>query len=364
MHPQSYRIAFPLISVSRRLGWPPSPVIGCSRHFAAHHQWRPGSTVGPFRLKTWLVSLRCFHAGLRRANRTGKQATLSRKERRLMERKAKKLERKKQKKVSVQPENSNMGSSANSFSWVHSWRQYLRGPKLPGGSSRLQKQHLKEIGKRLPFWLILLYLFTSDDTSPFVIDMAQGPSMLPTIFPIGDFYLRDTGAWYRWFGIQRKYNVGDVIVFRDPKTNRYACKRIVGVEGDQVRRYGQFVERYQHRQDWGICASHESASHDLSWDKNDLRTDRSDEMRRVVEVPPQHVWLEGDFPPFSCDSRHYGPVPVDSIRGRCALRLWPLWRAKDMPDLGIASGNRPDPLVLETALSGAYNLHPKPKPRP
>ena len=46
-------------------------------------------------------------------------------------------------------------------------------------------------------------------------------------------------------------------------------------------------------------------------------------VRRTLVVPPHHVWLEGDCPPFSLDSRHYGPIPMAWICGRLLLRLWP-----------------------------------------
>lgn len=35
---------------------------------------------------------------------------------------------------------------------------------------------------------------------------------------------------------------------------------------------------------------------------------------RVVDVPQGHVWLQGDNPSQSRDSRHYGPVPYNIIK--------------------------------------------------
>ena len=35
------------------------------------------------------------------------------------------------------------------------------------------------------------------------------------------------------------------------------------------------------------------------------------------------VWLEGDNPFGSTDSRQFGPLPAESVRGRVLLRLWP-----------------------------------------
>ena len=35
------------------------------------------------------------------------------------------------------------------------------------------------------------------------------------------------------------------------------------------------------------------------------------------------IWLEGDNPFGSTDSRQFGPLPAESLRGRVLLRLWP-----------------------------------------
>lgn len=42
------------------------------------------------------------------------------------------------------------------------------------------------------------------------------------------------------------------------------------------------------------------------------------------QVPKGHVWLEGDNPLNSTDSRNFGSVPAGLIRGRAVFRLWPL----------------------------------------
>jgi len=44
----------------------------------------------------------------------------------------------------------------------------------------------------------------------------------------------------------------------------------------------------------------------------------------TMKVPPNHVWVEGDNPLKSTDSRHYGPLPISALRGRIVLRLWPM----------------------------------------
>ena len=41
-------------------------------------------------------------------------------------------------------------------------------------------------------------------------------------------------------------------------------------------------------------------------------------------VPKGHVWLLGDNPDESIDSRHYGPVPIGLIQGKAICKLLPL----------------------------------------
>ncbi|KXJ23196.1 Mitochondrial inner membrane protease subunit 1 [Exaiptasia diaphana] len=43
-----------------------------------------------------------------------------------------------------------------------------------------------------------------------------------------------------------------------------------------------------------------------------------------IKVPKGHVWLLGDNPDDSRDSRDYGPVPYGLITGRVCFKVWPL----------------------------------------
>ncbi|KAL3808563.1 hypothetical protein ACHAXA_001068 [Cyclostephanos tholiformis] len=63
---------------------------------------------------------------------------------------------------------------------------------------------------------------------------------------------------------------------------------------------------------------------------------RNDDCATYV-VPPNHVWVEGDNPTHSTDSRHYGPLPESSLRGRIVLRLWPV--------VGVSAGYSRDAVV-------------------
>ena len=80
---------------------------------------------------------------------------------------------------------------------------------------------------------------------------------------------------------------GDVVIAVCPTDpNRRICKRIEGVEKDIV------------------CVSHHHHPFPL-----------------VTEVPAGHVYLCGDNPGNSTDSRNYGPVPTDLLLGKLLWRF-------------------------------------------
>lgn len=95
--------------------------------------------------------------------------------------------------------------------------------------------------------------------------------MLPTVRESGDIVLVDR---FLRHVIDRKYKKGDIVIAWAPyDPDKLICKRISGCAGDTVQR------EY----------------------KIGSRTIRSD-----ITIPPGHVWLLGDNPNDSKDSRHYG----------------------------------------------------------
>jgi signal peptidase I len=303
---------------------------------------------------------------------------LPRKERRLLERQQRKRERKEgvlaaheAAAAAATTTTSSLTTTTTTTTTTTQWQKsillrikHLFHLKFPGTDLVLRRQHWVGIASRLPFWLLLCYLLTSDDTAPLVIQGAIGPSMLPTFQFIGDIFLISTGAWWRLLGLHPTFQVGDIVLWRDPETGRVASKRVIGVEGDQVLRHGQHVHLYQNRDDWGIVWPKDSTLRNLDseckWDTGETLKEES---RRRIQVPSAHVWLEGDFPPFSLDSRHYGPIPIDWIRGRLLLRVWPLRREDNNgPVPHWVSRERPVPFpTIDQYLGKRYNFYRVPK---
>ncbi len=71
-----------------------------------------------------------------------------------------------------------------------------------------------------------------------------------------------------------------------------------------------------------------------------VRTDDGAIVVKRVARAPRHapggltrpsVWVLGDNPGASRDSRHFGAVPIDRVAGRLAWRYWPVSRFGPLP---------------------------------
>jgi inner membrane protease subunit 1 len=138
-----------------------------------------------------------------------------------------------------------------------------------------------------------------------------GPSMEPTLNFAGDVVLVD-GLSYHW----RRPRRGEVVLARSPRDpDALVVKRVRGLPLDRVR----------------------------------YRTSARAREKEAT-VPLAHVWLEGDNPADSRDSREYGAVPECMIKGRVVCRLWPpsAWgRLGARPDRP-AFGGAPKPVETAT----------------
>ena len=90
-------------------------------------------------------------------------------------------------------------------------------------------------------------------------------------------------------------HVGDVVAAWHPHRPGMICKRILGLPGDQV-----------------LLSPDQAVQFNLP------------PHQRLLVIPDGYLWLEGDNPLNSSDSRDYGPVPTQLVIGRVLLRLWPI----------------------------------------
>ena len=101
-----------------------------------------------------------------------------------------------------------------------------------------------------------------------------------------------------WQHLTTPLSIGDVVVLQHPNRKGTICKRVLGLPGDAVVRPGR-------------ASSNRYRPGGLNG-------------RGLLVIPDGHIWVEGDNPANSSDSRTYGAVPMALLRGRVLVRVWPL----------------------------------------
>lgn len=160
-------------------------------------------------------------------------------------------------------------------------------------------------------FVVFLYLFIA---SPHEV---LGKSMEEN-FHDGEYLIADKVSYK--FNDPRR---GDVVIFQKTETIDY-IKRVIGTPGDTVEiRDGHFY----------INGEFLNESEYLD---SDVYTEPGNFLSsgEVFTVPENKVFLAGDNREHSSDSRSFGPVNMDVIKGRAFLVYWPISDLKlvDRPD--------------------------------
>lgn len=115
---------------------------------------------------------------------------------------------------------------------------------------------------------------------------------------------------------------GDIVVFDDPRfLGEEIVKRVVGLPGEtvEIRSGVVFIDGRRLDEPYVDRASNDN--------------------RPPLVVPPGYYFVLGDNRNQSVDSRSLGPVPLDAIVGKLALRYWPLERFAIGPNLPFGLEN-------------------------
>ena len=127
--------------------------------------------------------------------------------------------------------------------------------------------------------------------------------------------------------VVRRPDRGDVIVFRYPKDpSRDFIKRVVGVPGDVITEKNKVVYVNGER-----IRSFFTQHVDSDMKPGDI--DPRDNFGPVV-VPPGDYFVMGDNRDESYDSRYWGFVPMDNIRGEAFVIYWSWDGIDETPRLG------------------------------
>lgn len=142
------------------------------------------------------------------------------------------------------------------------------------------------------------------------------PSMNPTLFE-GDRILVNKLS-YKLHSVNR----GDLIVFDTPEASGEddLIKRVIGLPGEFVN-----VEEERIEIDGGLLLEPylPLSSNIKSFATPVNCVNRPDE-NYGCRIPDDHVFVMGDNRSNSRDSRFFGPVPIEDVKGRAFIRVWPI----------------------------------------
>jgi signal peptidase I len=171
--------------------------------------------------------------------------------------------------------------------------------------AKAKKSGGRELLETLVIALVLAFLIR---TFVFESFQVQGHSMLPTLHN-NDRVLVNKLAFRLG-----KPKTGEVVVFQSPVVpSQDWIKRVIGVPGDTV-----------------------SIRHDQVFINGKLYPEpflkyRGSENYGPVKVPPGDLFVLGDNRPISYDSRYFGMLKENRVRGRAFLIWWPLNRFRWLP---------------------------------
>jgi signal peptidase I len=160
--------------------------------------------------------------------------------------------------------------------------------------ARVRRRRTVRRGLRMIVVCMAAYLLV------FNLSVVRGSSMAPGIHD-GDRIL--VGQWsYLLSDVER----GDVVVMRYPVDPRLDyIKRVIGVPGDEIRMSSGSVWVNGERLDEPYVDS------------------LDEEVHYYTKVRDEHFFVLGDNRPHSSDSREFGQVHRDLLKGRVDVRIWP-----------------------------------------
>jgi len=162
--------------------------------------------------------------------------------------------------------------------------------------------------------------------------MVSGESMYKT-FDNGNYLIVDELS-YRFDKPQR----GDVIVFKVPpkglelsnyKTDKtvYFIKRIIGLPGETIEVQGDKIKIYNDSNKDGFILDEPYAYLDKLSPNSTIFSD----INKRVSLSESEYFVMGDNRYNSSDSRFWGTLPEENIKGRAFLRLFPINNISVLP---------------------------------
>ena len=201
---------------------------------------------------------------------------------------------------------------------VNGKRVLEEAPKSRRARREQQRLRKRRAGiSELLVTVLIAFVVVFGFVRPLVAEAFRIPSvsMVPTL-EVGDRILANKFI-YRFSEPQR----GDIVVFRDVEGGyETLIKRVVGVEGDEIQ-----------VQDGLLFVNGEQQEEPYLNEKRPPRDSYG-----PTTVPEGHVFVMGDNRGNSGDSRLFGPVPLENLKGQAFLRFWPVTKIE--PFFGVPQG--------------------------
>lgn len=168
-------------------------------------------------------------------------------------------------------------------------------------------EFLWEIAKVIIISLAIIIPVRMFVIQPFIV---EGASMVPN-FHDGEYLVVDEIS-YRLTSLKR----GDVVIFHPPSLpDVYYIKRIIGLPGEtfEIKDGSIYITPVNSTKSYKLDEAAYLPSSELDAGQN----------MKSLTLKNNEFFLMGDNRHNSLDSRRFGPVPLDHIRGRVLVRAYP-----------------------------------------
>lgn len=185
---------------------------------------------------------------------------------------------------------------------------FMPAPPRPGGVKRATN-FIWELIKIVAISLAIIIPIRVFVVQPFIV---EGASMAPN-FHDGEYLIVDELS-YRFFSPQR----GEVVIFRPPQNHTvYYIKRVIGLPGEtvEIKEGGIYIYNAEHPT--GIKLN------ELGYE---IANQISSSQLEKITLNADEYFLMGDNRTNSLDSRSFGPVKFDYLKGRAWIRAFPFSR--------------------------------------
>ncbi|MEG0256025.1 signal peptidase I [Vagococcus sp.] len=226
-----------------------------------------------------------------------------------MKTKKKEIEHKKKRKKSPKIKNDHKKKKVNSTKKKSVRNQKKRKRKKKKKNSSLVVELLVSLGIGITVSLVIFFYICSFETM-------TGNGMAPTINK-GDIALLNKRT--------SEFNRFDVISLKKNQNN--GLVRIIGLPGENIRYSDDYL--YVNEQPVDEKFLIKEINHYNKNGKTFTEGESNDQLLQVNEIPKDKFLVLGDNRPYATDSRYYGLISKEDIKGKATILVLPIRRIDD-----------------------------------